>query len=91
MQGKYIQSFSETKRVFKVRPLQVKNHRRGKRNSVRPYTKKFIWLGNNIAGASSKWAAIKRWVRIKYPLILSLQETKFQRAGMHIAWWLHCL
>ena len=40
-------------------------------------------MGNNIAGASSKWASVKRWVRQKSPVILSLQETKFQVAGKH--------
>ena len=71
------------KRVFRVKPFQVKSHRRGKRQSVRPFAKTFSWLGNNIAGASSKWASVKRWVRTKAPVILSLQETKFQAAGKH--------
>ena len=46
-------------------------------------TKPFSWVGNNIAGARSKWASVRRWVRIKSPSILSLQETKFQVVGKH--------
>ena len=66
-----------------VRPLKVKQHRRGKRNSLKTFTKSFKWVGNNIAGARSKWASVKRWIRMKNPSILSLQETKFQVAGKH--------
>ena len=40
-------------------------------------------MGNNIAGARSKWASLKRLIRINNPAILSLQETKFQVAGKH--------
>ena len=69
--------------VSRVKPLKVKNHRRGKRNSCRLFTKQFKWLGNNIAGATSKWASVKQWVRVKQPVILSLQETKFQVGGKH--------
>ena len=67
----------------KVKPFKVKSHRRGKQNSIRIYQKSFNWLGNNIAGARSKWASVQRWVRLKSPSILSLQETKFQVAGKH--------
>ena len=73
----------QNNRVFKVKSFHMKSHRRGKRKSVCPFTKTFLWLGNNIAGASSKWASVKRWVTIKSPVILSLQETKFQVAGKH--------
>ena len=66
-----------------VKPLKVKQHRRGKRNSLKTFTKSFKWVGNNIAGARSKWASVKRWIRMKNPSILSLQETKFQVAGKH--------
>ena len=47
------------------------------------YHKNFKWIGNNIAGAQSKWATLKRLIRIKSPAILTLQETKFQIAGKH--------
>ena len=47
------------------------------------YNKNFRWIGNNIAGAQSKWATLKRLIRIKSPAILTLQETKFQIAGKH--------
>ena len=67
-----------------VIPLKIKIHRRGKRNSIKLVSKTFSWLGNNIAGAKSKWASIQRLVRIKSPSILSLQETKFQVFGKHI-------
>ena len=40
-------------------------------------------VGNNIAGARSKWPSVQRWVRKKTPSILTLQETKFQVAGKH--------
>ena len=40
-------------------------------------------MGNNIAGAKSKWPSVKRWIRMKSPAILTLQETKFQVAGRH--------
>ena len=68
---------------IKIVPLKFKKHRRGKRNSVQAYTKNFKWVGNNVAGATSKWAAIKRLVRVKSPAIVSLQETKFQVSGKH--------
>ena len=67
----------------KAKSFSIKKHRRGKRNSIRLFSKPFKWVGNNIAGAKSKWASVKRWVRIKTPAILSLQETKFQTAGRH--------
>ena len=66
-----------------VRPLTIKQHRRGKRNSLALFTHDFKWVGNNINGAKSKWASVKRWVRVKKPSILSLQETKFQVMGKH--------
>ena len=66
-----------------VEPLKIKHHRRGKRNSIKVYKKNFKWIGNNIAGAQSKWATLKRLVSIKTPAILTLQETKFQIAGKH--------
>ena len=68
---------------FMVRPLTIKKHRRGKRNSLALFTHDFKWVGNNINGAKSKWASVKRWVRVKKPSILSLQETKFQVMGKH--------
>ena len=71
------------KQVILVKPLKVKKHRRGKRNSLKIFSKTFKWVGNNIAGARSKWASVKRWISIKNPSILSLQETKFQVAGTH--------
>ena len=67
----------------RIKPLNIKKHRRGKRNSIMMYNKNFNWLGNNIAGARSKWASVQRWIRLKSPSILSLQETKFQIAGKH--------
>ena len=67
----------------KVKNLHIKKHRRGKRNSSKSYTKSFKWVGNNIAGAKSKWPSVKRWIRMKSPAILTLQETKFQVAGRH--------
>ena len=70
------------KKIWVV-PLRVKKHRRGKRNSVKLVSKKFSWVGNNIAGAKSKWASVQRWVRLKSPSIISLQETKFQVFGKH--------
>ena len=76
-----IQSIESVK--HRIKPLNIKNHRRAKRNSLKMYTKNFNWVGNNIAGARSKWASVKRWIRIKSPSILSLQETKFQIAGKH--------
>ena len=51
----------------KVRPLSIKKHRRGKRNSTKSFTKSFLWVGNNIAGARSKWPSVQRWVRKKTP------------------------
>ena len=48
---------------IKIVPLNFKKHIRGKRNSVQAYTKNFKWVGNNVAGAISKWASIKRLVR----------------------------
>ena len=63
--------------------MKIKHHRRGKRNSIKIYNKNFKWIGNNIAGAQSKWATLKRLIRIKSPAILTLQETKFQIAGKH--------
>ena len=86
MQIQTVKSFKNeliVKRVNLVKPLKVEQHRRGKRNSLRIFTKSFKWVGNNIAGARSKWASVKRWIRIKNPAILSLQETKFQVAGKH--------
>ena len=71
------------KKTHVVKPLSGKRHRRGKRNSLKIFTKPFSWVGNNIAGARSKWASVKRWVRMKSPSILSLQETKCQVAGKH--------
>ena len=68
---------------IRAKPLKISKCRRGKRKSIMMYNKSFNWLGNNIAGARSKWASVKRWVRIKFPSILSLQETKFQVAGKH--------
>ena len=67
----------------KVRPLSINKHRRGKRRSVQAFKTSFCWIGNNIAGARSKWALVKRWIRMKSPAILTLQETKFQVAGRH--------
>ena len=61
----------------------MKQHRRGNRKSCGIYSKKFVWIGNNIAGAKSKWASVKRWIKMKAPAILSLQETKFQVVGKH--------
>ena len=69
--------------MLKVKPHSVKKHRRGQRNSVKIYTKNFKWVGNNVAGAASKWASIRRLVRVKSPAIVSLQETKFQVSGKH--------
>ena len=70
-------------RKTRVIPFGVKKHRRGKRNSLKLVSNNFSWVGNNIAGAKSKWASLQRWVRMKSPLILSLQETKFQVLGKH--------
>ena len=42
-----------------------------------------MWIGNNVAGATSKWATVKRLIRVKSPSILSLQETKFRISGRH--------
>ena len=70
-------------RSIKAKPFSTKKHRRGKRNSVKLFTKPFKWLGNNIAGAKSKWSSVKRWICMKNPSILSLQETKFKTAGKH--------
>ena len=69
--------------AVRVRPFPLKKHRRGKRNCLKLFQKNFKWIGNNIAGARSKWGSLKRWVRLKNPAILSLQETKFQVAGKH--------
>ena len=73
----------QSSRLIKAKPFQQKKHRRGKRNSIKLFTRPFVWVGNNIAGAKSKWASVKRWIRMKTPAILSLQETKFQSAGKH--------
>ena len=67
----------------KASRFSMKKHRRGKRNSLKLITNNFCWVGNNIAGAKSKWASVERWIRIKSPSILSLQETKFQVFGKH--------
>ena len=63
--------------------LKIKQHRRGRRNSAETFTKDFNWVGNNIAGARSKWVSVRRWIKMKTPSILSLQETKFQVTGKH--------
>ena len=67
----------------RIKSFPIKKHRRGVRNSVKVYKKNFSWVGNNIAGARSKWPSVKRWIRMKSPAILTLQETKFQLAGKH--------
>ena len=74
---------SGQKQKCKVKSFKLKQHRRGKRKSLKLFNKNFKWIGNNIAGAQSKWASLKRWISIKNPAILSLQETKFQVAGKH--------
>ena len=68
---------------FMAPTLSLKRHRRGKRNSLKLISTDFRWVGNNIAGAKSKWASVQRWVCNKSPSILSLQETKFQVHGKH--------
>ena len=90
---KYSRGYEKTQPPFKgkptkscgtrVKPLPVKKSRRGKQNCVKCFSKSFKWVGNNIAGASSKWPSVKRWIRMKSPSILTLQETKFQVAGNH--------
>ena len=67
----------------RVKPLTLKKLRRGKQNSAKLCSKHLKWVGNNIAGATSKWASVKIWVRMKSPAILYLQETKFKRDGTH--------
>ena len=68
---------------FRVKSFPVKQHRRGKRNCLKIFTRNFKWIGSNIAGARPKWGSLKRWVRMKNPAIMSLQETKFKVAGKH--------
>ena len=78
-----IQNYVQSVKSLKAKPFPLKRHRRGKRNSIKLFTKTFKWVGNNIAGANSKWASVKRWIRLKTPSILSLQETKFKVSGKH--------
>ena len=63
-----VQSIKPNKSVsqtVKVKSFSQKQHRRGKRKCLKLLRKNFKWIGNNIAGASSTWGSLKRWVCLK--------------------------
>ena len=46
----FVDQSSLVSQKSKVIPLRVKGHQRGKRNSLKLFSKNFCWIGNNIAG-----------------------------------------
>ena len=62
--------------IKKVKNINKKNHRRGKRNSIQVKQHKFCAIGVNANGIKGKWSTFKNVVNKIKPLIWNIQETK---------------